>query len=302
MKKYLTGTVQKITNISAMLMLLWMPVSLIAQTDSTKKETATEEESLISPSLDFITVQKSDNTVDLKAMVKAKVKGTFYKLPLLKLTFVQVTDTAEKSLGFLITNSEGKAAMNVKADDLIKSKDNTLHFKVSYAGNKQMEATDAEVTIKRGWLEITPVKEDSLFTVKAKLISPGADSSIKDVTIGIFVKRSFNPLKLGEGTTDETGEASVEIPGNLPGDDKGNITLLAKLDENETFGNLEAASVQKWGTPVSDKSIQQPRALWSSHPPMWMLVTFIVLMGVVWGHYIVIVVQLIRLRKEEPVV
>jgi len=31
-----------------------------------------------------------------------------------------------------------------------------------------------------------------------------------------------------------------------------------------------------------------------------MLVTFIILMGTVWGHYVVIVVQLFRLRKEEP--
>ena len=118
--------------------------------------------------------------------------------------------------------------------------------------------------------------------------------------IGIFVRRSFSPLKIGEGTTDENGEVIVEIPNNLPGDDKGNITLLAKLDENETFGNLEASTVQNWGLPVSAKIEEQPRALWSAHPPIWMLVTFIVLMVVVWGHFFVIVYELFRLRKEEP--
>ena len=110
----------------------------------------------------------------------------------------------------------------------------------------------------------------------------------------------FNPLKLGEATTDDNGEAAVEIPFNLPGNAKGDLDLLAKVEENETYGNIESDVHQKWGTAVSDKSQAQPRALWSSHPPLWMLITFMILMTTVWGHYVVIVVQLFRLRKEEP--
>ncbi|MBL0359191.1 MAG: hypothetical protein IPP72_21020 [Chitinophagaceae bacterium] len=289
-----------------LLLLLLLPVKLFAQTDSagTKEPAAKDEAALIAPAIEFIAVQKSDNTVDLKVGVKAKIKGSFIKLSLLKIRFLQVIDTAEKNLGFVITDENGKAVLNVKAAALTTTKDGTLNLKAVFAGNKQMDPADGEVTVKRAALEITPVKEDSVLTVKVKLVIPGAatDSSVKDLTIGVFVNRTFNPLKIGEGTTDENGEVSVEIPNNLPGDEKGNITLLAKLDENEIFGNLEAAAVQKWGTIVSDKIQNQPRALWSSHPPIWMLITFIIMMVVVWGHYIVIVYQLFRLRKEEPAV
>ena len=285
------------------MLLLCLPVNLFAQTDSAAtKETETKEEaSLISPSLDFIVVQKSDNTIDLKATVKAKIKGTFLNLRLLKITFLQVSDTTEKNLGFIITDERGKATLNVKNEALIMAKDGSLNFKASFAGNKQMETADGEVTVKKAQLQFTPVKEDSLLTVKVKFVAPGAaDSAGKDLTIGIFVNRSFNPLKIGEGTTDENGEVTVEIPANLPGDDKGNITLLAKIDENENYGNLEASVTQQWGIPVSDKQVDQPRALWSVHPPIWMLVTFIALMVIVWGHFLVIVYELFRLRKEEP--
>ena len=285
------------------MLLLCLPVNLFAQTDSAAtKETETKEEaSLISPSLDFIVVQKSDNTIDLKATVKAKIKGTFLNLRLLKITFLQVSDTTEKNLGFIITDERGKATLNVKNEALIMAKDGSLNFKASFAGNKQMETADGEVTVKKAQLQITPVKEDSLLTVKVKFVAPGAaDSAGKDLTIGIFVNRSFNPLKIGEGTTDENGEVTVEIPANLPGDDKGNITLLAKIDENENYGNLEASVTQQWGIPVSDEQGDQPRALWSVHPPIWMLVTFIALMVIVWGHFLVIVYELFRLRKEEP--
>jgi hypothetical protein len=283
------------------MLLLCLPVNLFAQKDSAAATEAKEEESLISPALDFIVVQKSDNTVDLKASVKAKIKGTFIKLPLLKISFFQVTDTTEKNLGFLITDQNGKATLNVRNDALVIAKDGSLHFKASFAGNKQMETADGEVTVKKAQLQITPVKGDSLLTVNVKFVSLGAaDSAGKDLTIGIFVKRSYNPLKIGEGTTDENGEVTVEIPANLPGDDKGNITLIAKIDENEAYGNLEASVTQQWGKPVSDKLLEQPRALWSVHPPLWMLITFISLMVIVWGHFLVIVYELFRLRKEEP--
>jgi len=303
-------TLRHLVFLAGLLIMLHIPASIFAQTDSTITDTTKteepaveqEESSLISPSLEFITVQKSNNTIDLKAALKAKVKGNFYVLPLIKISFVQVTETEEKVLGFVITDRNGKAVFNVKADSLLTDKEGKLLFKVVYAGNKQMEAAEEEVTIKRARLEIVPVKDDSLYSVTVKLIdiATGTEIPVPETALGVFVHRSFNPLKLGEGTTDENGEASVEIPKNLPGDAKGNITLMARLDENEIYGNMEASVVQKWGIPVSDVIENQPRALWSSHPPVWMLVTFILLMAIVWGHYIVIIYQLLRLRKEEP--
>ncbi len=272
-------------------------------TDSTKAVEAVEEESgLISPAIDFISVQKGDNTIDLKAVLRAKVKGSQIKLHLLKVTFVQVTEAGDKELGFVITDRNGKAVLKAKADSLIPDKEGKLLFKAVFAGNKAMEAAEGEVTIKRARLVITPVKADSLLTMQVKLVdfATGTEIPVPETIVGIFVNRLFYPLKVGEGTTDENGEAIIEIPNNLPGDNAGNITLLAKLDESELYGNLETSVTQKWGLPVSNKLNEQPRELWSAHPPIWMIVTFIILMTVVWGHYFVIIYELIRLRKEEP--
>lgn len=278
--------------------------SLMAQTDSIPKEEAAaeEESSLIAPSIEFISIQKGDNTVDLKASLKAKVNGSFRKLPLLKVTFLLVTDSAEIPLGFGISDRQGVAVFTAQPTALPTDKDGKLHFKAVFAGNKSMDAAEEEVTIKRARLEVSPVKGDSLNSVTIKLIDigSGTETPVPEILVGLFVRRSFNPLKLGEGTTDESGEASVEIPGKLPGDAKGNITLLARLDENEVYGNLETGVVQPWGIAVSDKNQELPRALWSPHPPLWMIITFAILMTVVWGHYIVIIYELFRLRKEEP--
>lgn len=294
------------------LVMFFMPATSLAQTDSTLTDTSTtvpadvkeveEESSLISPSLEFITLQKANNTIDLKASLKAKIKGTFYNLPLLKISFVQVLETEEKNLGFVITDKTGKAVFTIRADSLSPDKEGKLLFKAVYAGNKQLEAVEEEVIIKRARLQVIPLQKDSVFSLSLKLtdIGTGLEIPILETVIGLYVKRMFQPLKLVEGTTDESGEATVEIPPNLPADAAGNMTLVARVDENETYGNLEAVIVEKWGIAVSDKIKDQPRTLWSSDPPIWMMVTFILLMAIVWGHYVVIIYQLFRLRKEEP--
>jgi len=202
----------------------------------------------------------------------------------------------------VITDSKGVAIFNCKPEQLTIDAEGKLHFKASFAGKDSIEAAEEVVAVKRARLEIIPVKEDSVLTAKVKLVdlSSGTETPVDSTTLGVYVKRMFSALKLGEGTTDEAGEATIEIPNNLPGDDKGNLTLLARLDESETYGNLEGSVIQPWGRPVSEELKELPRALWSSHPPIWMLVTFVVLMSAVWGHYLVIIIQLFRLRREEP--
>ena len=292
--------IQLITSGFLALMIV-MPGKLMAQTDSSAK-TAVKEVATYSPLMAFTSTQKSDNSVDLKATVQAKINGTLTRLTGLKIEFTVGVDSSVKILGEAITDSKGVAIFTCKPDQLITDKEGKLNFKASFAGKGSIEAAAEVVAVKRARLEIIPVKEDSLLTVKVKLIdlSTGTETAVPAIDLGVFVKRLFSALKLGEGKTDEAGEASIEIPNNLPGDARGNITLLAKLDENEVYGNLEAAVTQQWGAPVSDELKELPRSLWSTHPPIWMLVTFIVLMSAVWGHYLVIIVQLFRLRKEEP--
>ena len=279
-----------------------LPGKITAQTDSIAKTESVKAAATYTPLIEFTSTQKSDNTVELKASVKAKINGTLTKLTGLKVEFIIGTDSTAKKLGEAVTDSRGVAMLNCKPGQLITDAEGKLNFKASFAGKDSIESSEEILAVKRARLEITPVKEDSLLSVKLKLVdlSAGAETAIPETDLGVFVKRSFSALKLGEGKTDEAGETTIEIRNDLPGDAKGNLTLLARLDENETYGNLEAAIVQQWGTPVSQEVKKLPRALWSSHPPIWMLITFIVLMTAVWGHYIVIIFELFRLRKEEP--
>src|SRR6188768_531186 len=286
---------------SLLVLMIVLPAKLMAQTDSSAKPEV-KEATTYAPLIEFVSVQKSDNSVDLRTSVKAKINGTLTKLAGIKIEFTIGADSTAKKLGEAITDSRGVAIITCKPDQLTTDKEGKLNFKASFAGKDSIESAEESVSVKRARLEITPVKEDSLLTVKVKLIDlgTGTETAVPETDLGVFVKRMFSSLKLGEGKTDEAGEATIEIPNNLPGDAQGNIILLAKLDENEVYGNLEAAVIQPWGTPVSDKLKALPRALWGSLPPLWMPITFLILMTAVWGHYIVIIFELFRLRKEEP--
>jgi hypothetical protein len=218
---------------SLLALIVSAPGKLMAQTDSSAKPEV-KEASTYAPLITFLSVQKSDNSVDLKATVQAKISGTLTKLAGLKIEFTVGADSAVKKLGEVITDSRGVAILNCKPDQLTTDKDGKLNFKASFAGKDSIESAEELVSVKRARLEITPVKEDSLLTVKVKLIdiSTGTETAVPEIDLGVFVKRMFSALKLGEGKTDEAGEASIEIPSNLPGDPQGNITLLSKLDEN----------------------------------------------------------------------
>lgn len=292
--------------LAAFLLLIFMAgvnIPLRAQEEAAAEEAITEEPELISPGVDLIAIQKSDGSVDLRATVKGKIEGKMRKMHSLKIHFFLINDTTEINLGAINADLNGYGMITVKPEQAIANKEGLLQFKAKVNANKNMEEGVGEVTVKRAKLIATPLEEEGVYSVQVKLVdlSTGAEIPVPEATIGLFVKRLFNPLKVGEGTTDEAGEATIEFPGKLPGDAKGNLQIVARLNEDENLGYLEANFTgEKWGIPVADKLEDQPRALWSAHPPVWMLITFIVMMVAVWGHYIVIIYELFRLRKERP--
>lgn len=306
------------TKTKATVMMLWVLFVCFhisyaqTQTDSTELSSdstvqaasaaAASEAELYSPSLTFTTLQKGSDQLALSAVLRAKINGVLYKLPQLKVSFFQLVGEDLKPLGSAITDRNGKAQLLVPTANLSAGTANGLTFKAQYAGNKQMEAAEEELSIHRASLVLTPMAADSSFQVQVKLsdLTTGEEQPVKDAAIGLYVTRSFMPLKIGEGTTDEAGEVTIDVAPGIPGDEKGMLAMFARVEENEILGGVEAAISQRWGLPAAESRKKQPRTLWTATPPLWMLVTFIVLLTVVWGHYIVIMVQLIRLRKEEP--
>lgn len=147
-------------------------------------------------------------------------------------------------------------------------------------------------------------QNDSLRQVIAKLTARGAgatDTAIKGVDIHFYVKKSFGllPLEGDNLTTDENGEAMVDFPADLPGDATGNLVVVAKVEDDERLGNIEATKTVKWGIALKQEQATDQRALWASaNNAPWSLVIIVSgLVMIVWGMIVYIFIQLILIKK-----
>ncbi len=133
------------------------------------------------------------------------------------------------------------------------------------------------------------VQKDSVKMFTAKVLNT-ADSAIKGVEVHFYVQRLFGqlPVKstLGNAKTDAKGETSMILPKKgFNGDSVGNITVIAKIEDDDDYGSVETSSVMKVGVPLVMESVVFPRALWSPRAPIPLILTFVFLIGGVWCTY-----------------
>lgn len=125
-----------------------------------------------------------------------------------------------------------------------------------------------------------------------------------DVEMKIGVRRLGSILPAGDEetyTTDSSGSVTVEFKKlNLPGDQKGNLVLMARVDDNDELGNLLAVKNALWGVATKvDTGFFDRRTLWSTRfrTPYWLLfMAYSIIIGV-WGTLIYLIFQVLKIKK-----
>lgn len=127
---------------------------------------------------------------------------------------------------------------------------------------------------------------------------------VPDVEVMIGVKRMNSIMPAGDDptvTTDSTGTAKAELKkDSLPGDEKGNLVIAAKVEDNDVVGNLRYEETVPWGVAVKvDHSFFDQRTLWSTRfrTPFWLLFAVYGIVLGVWGTLIYLVFSLIKIGK-----
>lgn len=282
----------------ATLLLVWLVPSkvLFAQDESTEAETVEKDRSRMS----LTTTQFPGDTIELKGLLRAKIDNQWTKISGEKIEFFAVGEEEDKSLGEFTTNSMGLATVLTSTKAMPVDENGYLTFEARFDGSETLKKSDGDANILKAVMVLTPVAQgDSAYTLQVKVEAPSADSIIpvSEADVVISIKRMVGQLAVGEATTDENGEAEIEFPTGLAGDDVGNLYITAFIEDFEEYGNIAAKSTKAWGRPVSSKFVELPRTLWSPHPPFWMVATFFILMAAVWGHYAVVVYKLNQLKK-----
>jgi hypothetical protein len=107
----------------------------------------------------------------------------------------------------------------------------------------------------------------------------------------------FMDLPVAEDFLDENGEYVMEIPDDIPGTADGDIEVIARFNDHYMFGTVEKRQTLQWGVPTQYDFAVSQRTLWTQVAPLWMIITLSVLLAGVWGHYIFVVIQLLKLKR-----
>jgi len=257
-----------------------------------------QEKLKISPYIQLQYFKDNDENSFLKTTLTYSRNRMELPLPGMKIIFYSGPEKKAR-LAEIVTDDKGVAIYNLNhKSDFLVNKSGLWPFGSVFNGNDTIESGISELLIRDANLIMTLTVIDSIKTIglNAKKMEKGKEIPVSGEKVTLYVPRMFSLLPIGEATLDESGSASVEFPATLPGDKEGNITIIARFEENAEFGNVEKKSTLKWGLPSTYSVPAGHRALWTKTAPRWMIYTLSVLLAGVWGHYLFALISLIRIR------
>jgi len=267
-----------------------------AQADSTKPEiSVTIHHCIVNNSFQYLVIE-----------TKTKINNRWKPLKGQVLQLYLDSNKAENLINKVQTDSDGKAKAIIPPSLKPIWDASALHkFIVVTEGTFKEEETTTEAQITKAKILIDTSNSDGSRAVNVQVMSfDGSNwTGAKGVDMKIGVRRLGGDLKIGEEetyTTDSLGQVSAEFKlDSLPADNKGNITLVAKVEDNDQFGSLSIEKTVPWGRYYKPVSNFGERALWAARgkAPVWLMFMAYSIIAAVWGVIIYLITQIVRISN-----
>jgi ribosomal protein L7Ae-like RNA K-turn-binding protein len=282
---------------------------LLLLTISTGKTYAQETET--PPTLLSLKYFLPENKVPyINVITKKKIGRKFEPVPGVTINVYLTAAAPGNLLGKVITasNGEGRIAFPPALKASWDSLDAFTILAESVPTGKE-ELLSAELPIKKAILIVDTINVDGVRNVTGLLKEKKGTEyvTVGDIEMKLRIKRLLGNLTVGEAetyTSDSSGVASAEFKkDSMPGDEKGNIILVARVEDNDIYGNLVVEKSVPWGKPAIAEVNFWHRTLWSTgnRAPIWLLaIAFSIILGV-WGTIFYLVKQVFKIRKMGKV-
>jgi len=214
--------------------------------------------------------------------------------------FYIMKDTSKVLLQTVVTDDKGEAVYLFE-EGATSSSDSTglLTITVEYDGNATTESAAKDIQVKKADLKVTFFQEDTTKFISIEAFEPGETPvPIAATEIGIFIKGTFSYLNITKEATDADGKLIVPFPVDMPGDSLGVITIVARIEDNDIYGNVESWGTINWAHPVP-VALEAKRGLGDTDAPLWMVYTLIVLLSAVWFHYAYVVYLIVKIKLAK---
>lgn len=254
--------------------------------------------------LRFTCLSTSDDSIQLKSTLSVKRDEGNKNLFNAPVKYYSVENEEDLLIGEVKTDVHGVAIIKIPSiNAYLRNDQQMLTLKAMYDGSEKYEASEGEFSLKPAKLNVSFYEEDSVRYVKVQgtqLNSDGTESTIGPADVIVGVPKMFSLLTIAEISLDSLGIGTAEFPMDIIGDSLGNLTVVASIEENDIFGNVQASANNSWGLHKHLISPDRPsRELWTPIAPLWMIITLIIMLLGVWGHYVYAIIQLVKIKKSS---
>jgi len=300
LNQHISRPMNKFT-LAALFWLISVPM-IISPALSAQEETETEKVEPLDTYLSFLATYTSNDTVVLTANLYIRNGRVRVDLQNAPISFTLSGNDEQMKAGEAFTDSTGKAQVMIPTSSLPRNKEGMVTYMADFTGTDNYVSSSETFMSKPARLEVSFYEEDSVKFIRVtgfQFSSDGEAEPISDETILLFVPSLFRPMPIGEVWLEQDGSGSMEFPLTLVGDSLGNLTVIARIDEHDSFGYVKGEATCGWAIPKHLQSQDKPtRQLWTPVAPIWMMITLIILLAGVWGHYIYAVVELVKIKKS----
>ena len=163
-------------------------------------------------------------------------------------------------------------------------------------GTNRATAEDVQAQKFPAQIAISTATEEGKKVIVATVTRDG--KPIEGAHVVLQARRTFGNLTLGEDDTLADGTVAVPFPSDLPSGPEGRIQVIAQIKSPPELSGM-ATQIFDGARKVLPKKEAFPRALWSPHAPLPLLITIGSMLTIVWSVYLFVVIQLIKIRKES---
>lgn len=234
--------------------------------------------------------------------VKSKITGRFQPVGGVAVKLYLDKDSAGTFIGKVVTSEKGEAHTFIPPSlqkEWAGSKSHT--FLATFDGDKVYNSAKADLTVGKAKISIDTAGRSVVATLME--MKDTTWTPVKGADVILAVKRLGGDLNINETptfATDSTGKASGDFKRDtMPGDAKGNITLVAKIVDNEQFGNLSIEKTVPWGAKFVPVSHFNERTLFATRAkaPIWLIFVASGIILAVWITLIMLVINIFKIRK-----
>lgn len=241
----------------------------------------------------------------LEASAKTRIDGRFQPVPGLKVKYYIGSMDPAGLIGQSSTNEMGVAYIYLTPNQAAAWQSSSIqHFIASSDPDKKNDSANTTTDVTKARIKIDTAAGRQI-VAHVEMQKDNNWVPVAGVDMKIAIRRFGGDLDIGDKptyTTDSSGTVQADFTrAGLPGDNKGNLLLIAKIEDNDAYGSLNTQLSVPWGTIIHYNPEFNKRTLFArrGHSPIWLEGMAYSIVVIVWGVLFYLLWEIRRMKRMK---